>query len=76
MFKSETLSRVLEKLERKYGVHVRYEGDINLLKDRFSGRISKDNTIDDVMRILTDHYSLKYEREQRDLFVLTGHKNQ
>jgi ferric-dicitrate binding protein FerR (iron transport regulator) len=70
VFKSETLNHVLAKLERKYGVHIRYEGNPNLLEDRFSGRISKDNHIGDVMKILTDHYSLKYEQKD-NTFVLS-----
>ncbi|MDR2472731.1 MAG: FecR domain-containing protein [Tannerella sp.] len=71
VFKSETLSNVLAKLERKYGVHFRYEGNPELLNDRFTGRISKDNNIGDVMKILTKHYSLKYKQED-DIFVLSG----
>ena len=61
VFKSETLSNVLAKMERKYGVHIRYEGNSDLLDDRFSGRISKDNHIGDAMKILTRHYPLEYK---------------
>jgi ferric-dicitrate binding protein FerR (iron transport regulator) len=70
VFKSETLSRVLEKLERKYAVHIRYEGSPGLLDDRFSGRISKDNLLSDVMKILMDHYPLKYE-QKNNIIVLS-----
>jgi ferric-dicitrate binding protein FerR (iron transport regulator) len=74
VFRSEPLSRVLSKLEREYGVEIRYEGDAALLDDRFSGRISRDNTIGDVMRILSNHYSLTYERTG-DRFVLSERKH-
>ncbi|MDR0542607.1 MAG: FecR family protein [Dysgonamonadaceae bacterium] len=70
VFKSEPLSYVLVKVERKYGVHFRYDGNPDLLNDRFSGRIGKDNNIGDVMKILSNHYSLKYKQEN-DLFVLS-----
>jgi ferric-dicitrate binding protein FerR (iron transport regulator) len=73
VFKSETLSNVLAKLERKYGVHIRYEGNPGLLADRFSGRIGKDNNIGDALLILTKHYPLKYERKN-DRFVLSDRK--
>ncbi|MDR2563933.1 MAG: FecR domain-containing protein [Prevotellaceae bacterium] len=74
VFKSETLSKVLIKLERKYGVHFRYEGNPELLNDRFTGRISKDNNIGDAMKILTQHYSLKYEQKD-GVFVLSSEIN-
>ena len=69
VFKSERLSNVLLKLERKYGVHIRYDANVDLLDDRFSGRISKNSNIGDVMKILTNHYPLKYEYKD-DVFVL------
>ena len=72
VFKSETLNNVLTKLERKYGVHIRYEGNPGLLEDRFSGRIGKDNNIGDAMKILTKHYPLKYELKD-DVFILSGY---
>ncbi|MDR1743673.1 MAG: FecR domain-containing protein [Dysgonamonadaceae bacterium] len=71
VFKSEPLSRVLEKLERKYGVCIHYEGNPALLNDLFSGHIGKDNTIDDAMKIIAVHYLLKYERKNSDLFLFT-----
>jgi ferric-dicitrate binding protein FerR (iron transport regulator) len=74
VFKSETLKRVMEKLERKYGIHIRYEGNSGLLEDRFSGRISKDNSIHEAMKILSGHYSLRYEQKNNDLFVLYEQK--
>ncbi|MDR3266594.1 MAG: FecR domain-containing protein [Tannerella sp.] len=74
VFKSETLINVLAKLERKYGVHIRYEGNSDLLDDRFSGRIGKDNHIGDVLKILTNHYPLKYE-EKDNTFVLSNRKH-
>lgn len=74
VFKSETLSHVLAKLERKYGVHFRYEGNPDLLNDRFTGRISKDNNIGDAMKILAKHYPLKYKQAD-GIFVLSGRKH-
>ncbi|MDR0541347.1 MAG: FecR domain-containing protein [Dysgonamonadaceae bacterium] len=74
VFKSEPLSGVLAKIERKYGVHFRYEGNPDLLNDRFSGRISKDNNIGDVMKILSNHYALKYE-QKGDIFILFNHEH-
>ena len=74
VFKSETLNNVLAKMERKYGVHIRYEGNPCLLDDRFSGRIGKDNHIGDAMKILTKHYPLKYELTG-DILVLSDRKN-
>lgn len=71
VFKSETLSNVLTKIERKYGVHIRYEGNPALLNDRFSGRISKNNHIGDALKILTNHYPLKYKQKD-DTFVLSN----
>ncbi|MDR1585685.1 MAG: FecR domain-containing protein [Prevotellaceae bacterium] len=71
VFKSERLNSVLLKLERKYGVHIRYEGNAALLDDRFSGRIGKDNNIGDVMKILTNHYPLKY-KYKNDTFILSN----
>ncbi|MDR3220191.1 MAG: FecR domain-containing protein [Dysgonamonadaceae bacterium] len=73
VFKSETLSNVLAKLERKYGVHIRYEGNADLLNDRFSGRIGKDNNMDDVLKILTNHYPLKYG-QKGNAFILSNRK--
>ncbi|GAB6013293.1 FecR family protein [Viscerimonas tarda] len=73
-FKSEPLRNVLAKVERKYGVHFRYEGNLDLLNDRFSGRIGKDDNIGDVVKILTNHYALKYE-QKGDLFILSDHKH-
>ncbi|GHV20340.1 iron dicitrate transporter FecR [Bacteroidia bacterium] len=75
VFKSEPLSNVLLKMERKYGVHILYEGDTSLLNDCFSGRVGKDSRIGDAMKILTDQYPLKYERKNDDTFVLSERKH-
>jgi ferric-dicitrate binding protein FerR (iron transport regulator) len=74
VFKSETLRNALAKIERKYGIHICYEGKLSLLDDRFSGRIAKNYNISDVMKILTGQYPLKY-KHKGDQIVLYDHKH-
>lgn len=69
VFRSECITTVLLKIERRYGVKFHIEG-AELNKDRFTGYFGNE-PIGDVMKILVTHYGFTYRIEGEDVWIYT-----
>ncbi|MCT1524515.1 FecR family protein [Sphingobacterium hotanense] len=68
-FENTSLSTVMKDLERWYDVEIEYRG--NFSKIRFSGTISKYESIDKVLRAIELTGSVKFKIEERRIIVMS-----
>lgn len=68
-FENTSLSTVMKDLERWYDVEIEYRG--NFTKIRFSGTISKYESIDKVLRAIELTGSVKFKIQERRIIVMS-----
>jgi len=67
VFRSTTLSDVLAKLERRYGVNI-HLNDSSLANDLFTGNFDSEYIVE-VMDLLERHYDFTYDVRGDDIFI-------
>ena len=67
VFRSTTLSDVLAKLERRYGVNI-HLNDSSLANDLFTGNFDSEYIVE-VMDLLERHYDFTYDIRGDDIFI-------
>lgn len=67
VFRSESLSDVLSKIERRYGVVINTE-DQQMLKDTYTGVFDKEE-LSDVMKILSTHFGFAYTLKEDTVLI-------
>ncbi|WP_343704121.1 FecR domain-containing protein [Chitinophaga sp.] len=66
-FKDENIQRVMRKIERWYDVEVAFRGEVT--REEFSGTISRDRSITEVLELLESTKTVHFKTEGRKIIV-------